>query len=80
MRDLPLGLIAILQKYMRDPNAPVAGATALSELEIDMLDLPMICLDVEDAFAICIETAIAAKALQPKRSSVPRSTRGWMAA
>jgi acyl carrier protein len=54
MPDLTPELIAVLQKYMRDPAATVVGSMALSELEIDLLDLPMICLDVEDAFDVQI--------------------------
>lgn len=46
------GLIAILQKYMRDPTARVASSAKLRELGIDLLDLPLICLDVEDAFDV----------------------------
>jgi acyl carrier protein len=54
MHDLTPALIAILQKYMRDPAASVGRCTTLKELEIDLLDLPMICLDVEDAFDVQI--------------------------
>ena len=54
MHDLTPVLIAVLQKYMRDPAARVVGSMALSELEIDLLDLPMICLDVEDVFDVQI--------------------------
>ena len=52
MHDLTPGLIAVLQKYIRDPNASVGRSTMLRELEIDHLDLPMIYLDVEDAFDV----------------------------
>jgi hypothetical protein len=45
-------VIAILRKYMRDPNATVAVGQTLTELEIDLLDLPLIYLDTEDAFDI----------------------------
>ncbi len=54
MPDLTPRLIAILKKYMRDPAARVAGPTTLPELEIDLLDLPMIVLDIEDAFDLHI--------------------------
>lgn len=50
MQDLTPRIIAILQKYMRDPAARVGSSTTLAELEIDLLDLPMILLDLEDAF------------------------------
>ena len=54
MSDLTPRLIAILQKYMPDPGARVVGAMALSELQIDLFDLPLIYLDVEDAFDVHI--------------------------
>jgi acyl carrier protein len=54
MPDLTARLIAILRKYMRDPNAAVSGTTTLDELDIDNLDLPMICLDVEEAYDVTI--------------------------
>lgn len=52
MHDLTPALIAILRKYMRDPAASVGRSKTLSELGIDLLDLPLICLDVEDAFNV----------------------------
>jgi hypothetical protein len=52
MPDLAPRLLAILGKYMRDPDAAVAGAMTLTALQIDLLDLPLIYLDVEDAFDI----------------------------
>jgi acyl carrier protein len=54
MHDLTPRLVAILQKYMRDPAVRVAGSMALSELDIDLFDLPLIYLDVEDAFDVHI--------------------------
>jgi acyl carrier protein len=54
MHDLTTGLISILRKYMRDPGAAVGHATALADLAIDDLDLPMICLDIEDAYGVHI--------------------------
>ena len=54
MHDLTTGLIAILRKYMRDPGAGVGSATVLADLAIDDLDLPMICLDLEDAYGVHI--------------------------
>lgn len=54
MHDLSPGLIAILRKFMRDPAASVGRSTTLRELDIDLLDVPMICLDVEDAFDVQI--------------------------
>lgn len=52
MHDLIPGLIPVLRKYMREPTARVGRSTTLKELEIDLLDLPMIYLDVEDAFNV----------------------------
>ncbi len=54
MHDLIPGLIPVLRKYMRDPTASVAGSTTLREVGIDPLDLPLISLDVEDAFDVQI--------------------------
>ena len=54
MQELTPRLATILQTYMRDPAAHVAGAATLTELEIDILDLPLILLDVEDAFDVQI--------------------------
>jgi hypothetical protein len=52
MHDLTPRLVAILQKYMRDPALRVAGSMALSELDIDLFDLPLIYLDLEDVFDV----------------------------
>lgn len=55
MQELTPRIIAILHKYMRDPTAGVGSRTALTELGIDRLDLPMIFLDVEDVFGVQID-------------------------
>jgi acyl carrier protein len=52
--DLTARIVGLLKQYMFDPMAPVASCTILSDLKIDLLDLPMIILDVEDAFNIHI--------------------------
>ncbi|KAB2913466.1 MAG: acyl carrier protein [Hyphomicrobiaceae bacterium] len=52
MHDPTPQIIAILAQYVREPGYPIAMEVPLSDLEIDRLDLPMIVLDVEDAFAI----------------------------
>ena len=92
MYDLTSGLIAILRKYMRDPAASVGLSTTLGELGIDDLDLPMICLDLEDAYGMqiaiedapesvsdlvaCVVAGLAAKTLPRPRR--PRSRGSWM--
>ena len=48
-------LVAILQRYMRDPAARIASHTTLSAVGIDQLDLPMIFLEVEDVFAVEVD-------------------------
>ena len=91
MHDLTSGLIAILRKYMRDPAASVGQATVLADLAIDDLDLPMICLDLEDAYGMqivledapesvgdlvaCVIAGLAAKTLPRPRR--PRSRGSW---
>ena len=89
MQDLTPALIAIVQKYMRDPSTYVAGSTTLSQLEIDLLDLPMICLDIEDAFDVeiqsgddidgvttvqCLAANVAARVAAKALAPRPRST------
>lgn len=94
MQDLTPHIIAILPKYMRDPSVCVERSTALSGLEIDELDLPMLVLDIEDAFNIEIQyddeidgittvqslaDFVSSKVVPPRaRSFVPRSTRSWL--
>lgn len=89
MQDLTPALIGILQKYMRDPAAYAGGATTLSGLEIDGLDLPLILLDVEDAFDVqiqscddidgtttveCLAANVAARVVAKALAPRPRST------
>ena len=92
MHDLTFGSIAILRKYMRDPVARVGPGSALGDLGIDDLDLPMICLDLEDAYGVqlvleddaetvadlvaCLVASLAMKTLPRPRR--PRSRGGWM--
>jgi acyl carrier protein len=54
MQDPTARIIAILKQYTRDLGFPVASWTRFAELGIDRLDLPLIVLDIEDAFAIQI--------------------------
>jgi acyl carrier protein len=55
MPDVTTKITAILQRYMRDDEAPADSLTTLSALEIDQMDLPMIALDIEDAFGVQIQ-------------------------
>lgn len=54
MQDPIARITAILSQYSRDLGFPMASWTRFSELGIDRLDLPLIVLDIEDAFAIQI--------------------------
>ena len=51
MSDLTMQLPAILRNYAL-VHAPLGRATTLPEAGIDRLDLPMIALDIEDAFDV----------------------------
>jgi hypothetical protein len=51
MPDQTLKLHAIVRNYAHC-NAPLRRATTLREAGIDRLDLPMIALDIEDAFDV----------------------------
>ncbi len=57
MHALTPKVIAILRNYMREPLAPVTNATELRALDIDDLDLPMIFLDIEDAYDVQVSHA-----------------------
>jgi hypothetical protein len=89
MQDFTSGLIAVLRKYTGDTTAPVGALTPLSELGIDDLDVPMICLDIEDLYGVQISggdtlvdltarviAGLAAKA-QPRTRQVRRKS-SWM--
>lgn len=45
-------LYAILANYARGRAANVTAETTLAALDLDALDMPMILLDIEDAFGI----------------------------
>jgi hypothetical protein len=51
MSDLTMQLHAILRNYAL-VHAPLGRTTTLQEAGIDRLDLPMIALDIEDAFDV----------------------------
>lgn len=57
MQDPTARIVAILTQYMRDLGEPIAVWTRFADLGIDRLDLPMILLDIEDAFVIQIRYA-----------------------
>ncbi len=89
MQDPTPRILTILQKYMRDPAARVGNSTTLVELEIDLLDLPMIFLDAEETFDVTIRCgdeiddpvtvggliACVAARLEAKASQLPRAPR-----
>ncbi|MFN3867566.1 MAG: acyl carrier protein [Hyphomicrobiaceae bacterium] len=54
MADLTQTITNVLQRYMRDPSSRVNAATLLVDVGIDALDLPVILLDLEDAFDVRI--------------------------
>lgn len=54
MQEPTSRITTIVKKYVRDPSTPIRNVTTLRELEIDLLDLPMICLDIEDIFDVQI--------------------------
>ncbi len=55
MPDVTSTIINILKPYVRDPSLHIDSLTTLRELEIDRMDLPMISLDIEDAFRVQIQ-------------------------
>jgi acyl carrier protein len=79
MTNLTPRLITILQKYVRDPNAKVGGSTLLSDVEIDLLDLSMICLDLEDAFDVQMGHGDELKGLATVEDLVARVASGLAA-
>ena len=48
-------IAAILARYTRDATVVIGSATTLTQLDIDVMDLPMIFLDIEDAFNVQIQ-------------------------
>lgn len=62
MPDQTLRLHAILRNFAHS-DAPIGRTTSLAELGIDRLDLPMIALDIEDAFDVHFGPAGALDAL-----------------
>lgn len=81
-------LAAILGKYAQVEIHAIDAATSLAGLGIDMLDIPLILLDIEDAFAIPAEIAgddepatfgdllaVVAAGLEAKRAPRPQVQR-----
>ena len=54
MQNLTQKIADLLTRYMRDPAVTVNADTVLVEIGIEALDIPMILLDVEDAFDVRI--------------------------
>lgn len=54
MIDPTQNIVKILCRHTPVPRGPIVGSAQLSDLGIDLLDLPMVILDIEDAFQICI--------------------------
>lgn len=55
MTDVTFGIARILRAYVGDPSLPIESLSTLRDLDIDHLDLPMISLDIEDAFGVQIQ-------------------------
>jgi acyl carrier protein len=72
MQDLMPRIIPLLKKYMRDQATWVRSSTALSELGIDRLDLPIIFLDIEDLFGVQVHYLDGAEELTTVGSLVAR--------
>jgi acyl carrier protein len=54
MFDPTQAIVKVLFKHTPAQRGAIVGSTKLSDLGIDLLDLPMLVLDLEDAFQICI--------------------------
>lgn len=54
MIDPTQNIVNILCRHTTALRGPIVGSAQLSDLGIDLLDLPMVILDLEDAFQICI--------------------------
>ena len=52
MDDVATKIVEILKKNMKDPPASIDMDTALSDLDIESLDLAVIVFDIEDTFGI----------------------------
>lgn len=54
MDDVSSKIIEILKKHMKKPKDDITSTTALTDLEIESLDLAMIVFDIEDSFGVQI--------------------------
>ncbi|MEL6298752.1 MAG: acyl carrier protein [Pseudomonadota bacterium] len=52
MDDVSTKVIDILKKHMKEPRDDISNETALTDLQIESLDLAMIVFDIEDTFGI----------------------------
>ncbi|MEO1795061.1 MAG: acyl carrier protein [Pseudomonadota bacterium] len=52
MDDVSTKVIDILKKHMKEPRDDISNDTALTDLQIESLDLAMIVFDIEDTFGI----------------------------
>jgi len=52
MDDVATKIIEILKKHMKEPRDDISRETALTDLNIESLDLAMIVFDIEDTFSI----------------------------
>jgi acyl carrier protein len=54
MLDPTQAIVKILFRHACAPRGSIVGSTHLADLGIDLLDLPMVILDLEDAFQVCV--------------------------
>ena len=54
MIDPTQNIVKILRRHAYGFRGPIVGSTRLKDLDIDLLDLPLLVLDLEDAFHVCI--------------------------
>lgn len=52
MDEVATKIIDILKKHMKEPRDDITRETALTDLNIESLDLAMIVFDIEDTFSI----------------------------
>lgn len=72
MTDIATKICLILRGYVFDPVIEIRPNTTLCALRIDFMDLPMISLDIEDAFGVQIPYDDDAEALPTVQSLVSR--------